>query len=69
MARVVDGQNGRTEGSSLAMSNGFKNLPYKAALALVFEGREAPNGLTEPVLHRFRRLQKAEQSRSAAAIL
>jgi len=58
MAVVVDKQNGRDSSHPLAMSNGYNNNAYRAALALVFEGRVAPNGLTEPVLHRFRRLEK-----------
>tara|TARA_B100000123_G_C25562376_1_gene354588 strand:+ start:30 stop:620 length:591 start_codon:yes stop_codon:yes gene_type:complete len=64
MAVIVDKQNGRDPDHPLAMSNGYDNLPYQAALALVFEGRHAPNGLTEPVLHRFRRAVKSKSSKS-----
>jgi len=67
MAVVVDKQNGRDSSDPLAMSNGYNNFAYRAALALVFEGRDAPNGLTEPVLHRFRRMEKAAQSGNTRA--
>ncbi|WP_230631073.1 malate synthase G [Sphingomonas sp. Leaf37] len=59
MAAKVDAQNagdpqyrpmGGREGDSLA---------YRAARALVFDGIAQPNGYTEPLLHRFRKMQKA----------
>ena len=34
------------------------SLAMQAARALVFEGAEQPNGYTEPLLHRFRALEK-----------
>jgi malate synthase len=34
------------------------SLAYQAARALVFEGRDQPNGYTEPLLHRFRQRVK-----------
>ena len=56
MAAKVDAQNAgdplyqKLEGDSIAL---------KAARALVFEGLTQPNGYTEPLLHKFRRVVKA----------
>lgn len=69
MAVIVDKQNGREPDHPLAMSNGYNNLPYQAALALVFEGRHTKNGLTEPILHRYRRAVKGGMSSSTKSRL
>ena len=63
MAEKVDAQNAVDPAYRPMAGRENESLAWQAARALVFEGGEQPNGYTEPLLHRFRREEKARTER------
>lgn len=60
MAEVVDKQNAQDPHYTPMSANLETNIAFQAASALIFEGVFQPSGYTEPLLHRFRIIKKAE---------
>ncbi|MFQ5916650.1 MAG: malate synthase G [Candidatus Binatia bacterium] len=61
MAKVVDRQNSTDPNYKNMATEYDTSMGFQAALDLVFKGKEATNGYTEPVLHARRKEVKAAQ--------
>jgi malate synthase len=62
MALKVDAQNASDPNYETLAGREEQSLAFQAARALVFEGAAQPSGYTEPLLHQFRALKKAQQN-------
>ncbi len=58
MAEVVDRQNAGDDAYHPMSPDFNTSIPFQAAAALVFEGRNQPNGYTEKILNHYRRQMK-----------
>ncbi len=61
MAAIVDRQNGADK-NYINLSGNSQGFAYQAAMELVINGKNAPNGYTEPALHAWRRQCKQAKS-------
>ncbi|MFC5449222.1 malate synthase G [Paenibacillus aestuarii] len=58
MASIVDNQNANDPAYRSMSADYERSAAFQAALELVLQGYDQPNGYTEPILHRYRRAFK-----------
>ena len=58
MAKIVDMQNNNDSNYKTMSNNYEESIEFQAALELVFNGVNTPNGYTEDILHTYRRKAK-----------
>jgi malate synthase len=63
VSAIVDRQNAGDPGYLVLRPDGHESLAFQAARDLILLASGQPNGYTEPILHRYRREQKAASQR------
>ncbi|CAM3770412.1 malate synthase G [Alkalicoccus chagannorensis] len=64
MAALVDAQNAHDPDYRPMMPEPEQSAAYRAARALIVEGKKQPNGYTEPILHEYRKAYKEAQKQT-----